>query len=329
MYSAEEIVLAVHRQSEVVPYLEQRLEARDVSARYAAGTPLSRTGPVRLLQAVADYLNDSTFQALAALLRHPDTGPLTGSTAAVAAGLEAIEVADRYFADHLPFRVRGEIPRGHQRAALFPPVVRAIEREGPLRAFGGRKPLSEWMPVVMDVLLTAYGESELDRSRPSHRRQLDALGHIHAVAASLSALPQGLDETCSGSEAIRMLLVELRDEALPPDPGRDAVELLDWLELPLDDAPIVILTGFNEGFLPESLSAGMCSCPMHFGLASASLTIGAGWQGMRTVSPQCCTRRSRSVSSRDAVPPRETRSGPAVSCSGSRKSRCPRACCVF
>ena len=253
-YSAEEIVLAVHRESEVVPYLEQRLEARDVPARYAAGTPLSRTGPVRLLQAVADYLNDPTFQALAALLRHPDAGPLTGPTAAVAAGLEAIEVADKYFTDHLPFRVRGEIPRGQRRAALFPPVARAIEREGPLRTFGGRKPVSEWMPAVMDVLLEAYAELELDRSRPAHRRQLDALGHIQAVAASLVAIPHELDETCSGSEAIRMLLVELRNETLPPEPGRDAVELVDWLELPLDDTPIVILTGFNEGFLPESVS---------------------------------------------------------------------------
>ena len=233
-YSAEEIVLAVHRESEVVP--------------------LSRTGPVRLLQAVADYLSDSTFEALAALIRHPDAGPLAGSTAAAAAGLEAIEVADKYFTEHLPYRVRGEIPRGQGRAALFPPLVRAIEREGPLRAFGGRKPLSEWMPVVMDVLLDAYGELELDRSRPAHRRQLDVLGRIQAVAASLAAVPQELDETCSGSEAIRMLLVELREEALPPEPGRDAVELLDWLELPLDDAPIVMLTGFNEGFLPESVS---------------------------------------------------------------------------
>ena len=215
---------------------------------------MSRTGPVRLLQAVADYLNDPTFQALAALLRHPDAGPLTGPTAAVAAGLEAIEVADKYFTDHLPFRVRGEIPRGQRRAALFPPVARAIERERPLRAFGGRKPVSEWMSAVMDVLLEAYAELELDRSRPAHRRQLDALGHIQAVAASLVAIPHELDETCSGSEAIRMLLVELRKETLPPEPGRDAVELLDWLELPLDDAPVVILTGFNEGFLPESVS---------------------------------------------------------------------------
>ncbi|MCH8811392.1 MAG: PD-(D/E)XK nuclease family protein [Gemmatimonadetes bacterium] len=253
-YSAEEIVVAVHRESEVVPYLGQRLEARNVTARYAAGTPLSRTGPVRLLQAVADYVSDPTFQALAALLRHPDAGPLTGPTAAVAAGIEAIEVADKYFMDHLPFRVRGEIPRGQRGAALFPPVLRAIEREGPLRAFGGRKPLSEWMPVVMDVLLKAYGESELDRSRPAHRRQLDALMGIQVVAASLAAIPEGLDETCSGAEAIRMLLVELREEALPPDPGRNAVELLDWLELPLDDAPVVMITAFNEGFLPESVS---------------------------------------------------------------------------
>ena len=254
VYPAEEIVLTVHRKSEVVPYLEHRLEARDVPARYAAGTPLWRAGPVRLLQAVADYANDPTFQALAALLRHPDAGPLAGTTAAIAAGLEAIEVADKYHMDHLPFRVRGEMPRGQGKAALFPPVVRAMKREGPLRAFDGRKPLSEWMPVVMDVLLKAYGATELDRSKPTQRRQLDTLVRIQTVAASLAAIPQALDETCSGGEAIRMLLAELREEALPPEPRRDAVELLDWLELPLDDTPIVVITGFNEGFLPESVS---------------------------------------------------------------------------
>ena len=32
------------------------------------------------------------------------------------------------------------------------------------------------------------------------------------------------------------------------------MELLDWRELPLDDAPIVMITAFNEGFLPESVS---------------------------------------------------------------------------
>ena len=253
-YSAEEVVLAVHPESEVVPYLEQRLEARDVSARYAAGTPLARMGPVRLLQAVADYLGERTFEAVAALLRHPDAGPLTGPTAAAAAGLESIEVADRYFTDHLPFRIGAEIPRGRRgRAPFFPPVVRALEREGPLSSFGGRRPLSQWMTIVMDVLQTAYGQLELNHSKPAHRRLLDTLDRIQSVAASLADIPETLDEKCSGSEAIRMLLVELRDEALPPEPGRGQIELVDWLELPLDDAPTVMLTGFNEGFLPESV----------------------------------------------------------------------------
>ena len=253
-YSAEEVVLAVHPESEVVPYLEQRLEARGVPARYAAGTPLSRTGPVRLLQAVADYLDGRTFQALAALLRHPDAGALMGPTAASGFGAEAIAVADAYFNAHLPFRVGGKLPRGEKKAAHFPSLVRAIEREGPLRHFGGRKPLSQWMPGVMDVLLSTYGELELDRSRPAHRRLLDTLGRIQPVAAALADIPAPFDEECTGGGAIRALLLELREAALPPEPSRDAVELLDWLELPLDDAPVVVLTGFNEGFLPGSVS---------------------------------------------------------------------------
>ena len=74
------------------------------------------------------------------------------------------------------------------------------------------------------------------------------------MAAALATLPASLDDECSGSAAIRTLLLELREEMLPPEPDHHAVELLDWLEVPLDDAPVVILTGFNEGFLPASVS---------------------------------------------------------------------------
>jgi hypothetical protein len=110
------------------------------------------------------------------------------------------------------------------------------------------------MPLIRDVLLVAYGDRELDRSKPSDRRLLDTLARIRTAATILATLPESLDEECSASAATRMLLLELRGDALPPEPQRDAVELLDWLELPLDDAPVVMLTGFNEGFLPESVS---------------------------------------------------------------------------
>ena len=50
------------------------------------------------------------------------------------------------------------------------------------------------------------------------------------------------------------LLDELSDLSLAPDPDRDAVELLGWLELRLDDAPVAVVTGFNEPILPESVN---------------------------------------------------------------------------
>jgi len=253
-YAAEDVVLAVHADSDVVPYLEHRLEARGVPPRYAAGTPLPHTGPLRLLEAVANYLDDRAFLSLAALLRHPDAGPLTQTTSGIPARLEAIDAADQYFNDHFPYRLQGSIPPGEKRAAQFPPLVYALDRSGPLSQLKGPKRLSEWMPPIRDVLLTAYGERKLEQSKPTHRRLLDVLGRVRSVAITLASLPAALDEECSGSAAIRAVLLELRDDTLPPEPRRDAVELLDWLEVPLDDAPVVILTGFNEGMLPESVS---------------------------------------------------------------------------
>ena len=146
----------------------------------------------------------------------------------------------------------------------------------------------------MDVLLNAYGELELDRSRPAHRRLLETLGRIQAVATSLAEMPATLDEKCSGSQAIRTLLLELRKEALPPEAGRGAVELVDWLELPLDDAPIVVLTGFNEGLLPESVSGhpfltdalrtrlGPLRRPEQAGAGCIPTHDGAALEGIRT-----------------------------------------------
>ena len=260
-YSTEDVALAVHAQSDVVPYLERRLEARGVTPRYAAGTPLSRTGSLRLLEAVAEYRDDRSYLALAALLRHPDAGPLTNVHAntntwggGTPTRLESIDAADHYFNKHLPHRLRGELPPGEKRGASLPPLVYSIESTGPIRHLKGRKRLRAWMPLIRDVLLVAYGGEKLDLSRPADRRLLETLGRIRTAATTLATLPESLDEECSASEAIRTLLRELRDDGLPPEPQRNAVELLDWLELPLDDAPVVILTGFNEGFLPESVS---------------------------------------------------------------------------
>ena len=252
-YTTEDVVLAVHPRSDVVPYLEERLKACDVSPRYAAGTPISHTAPLRLLEAVADYRDDLSFLGLAALLRHPDAAPLINTGAVEITHLEAIDAADRYLNDHLPHRLKSNLPHGKRLAAQLPRLFNALERSGPLSQLKGYENLSQWMPLITDVLLTVYGDRDWDRRRLDHRGLLETLDQISTAATGLSTLPESLDEKCSASAAIRALLLELRGEALPPEPQHDAVELLDWLEIPLDDAPVVVLTGFNEDLLPESV----------------------------------------------------------------------------
>lgn len=251
-YAAEDVTVSVHHDTDVVPFLEQRLEARGVRSRYAAGTPLAHAGPMRLLRAVADFVEDQAYEGLAALLRHPDAGPLMGRQGEGRARLQAIDAADRFYVDHLPLRIGGTMPRSRGRAAGLAPVVRALTDAGPLARLAGRKRLSRWMPDVLAVLQAAYEGRALDRGRMADRQLLDVLLRIRSAALALASLPDALDEPCTAPVAIRALLLELRGEALPPEARRDALELLDWLEIPLDDAPVAVLTGFNEGFLPES-----------------------------------------------------------------------------
>lgn len=253
-YSAEEIVVGVP-DPEVVPYLEQRLAGAGVPHRHAAGRPLIDSAPLRLLAAVAAYLDGRRFRALAALLRHPDLRQAHDASRREGGGAEAgvLETADRYFSRHLPAEVGAGSLAASQDGRLLEAMVSRLEDELSLARFKGRKPLSAWMPDVLDLLVGVYGREPLDRSSFRSRHILEACVAIKTIADVLARLPDRIDARVPAHDAIGHLLRELRTESIAPDPEREAVELVGWLELPLDDAPAVIVTGFNEPHLPETM----------------------------------------------------------------------------
>lgn len=268
---------------DVVPWLERGFRRHDLPHRVAGGTPLDRTSPFRLLEAVADYLDGRRFADLAALLRHPavgrrlDDGPV-------------LEVADRYQSDHLPARIHSDMPRSRRRGGEDdgPSLHDLVERlhgpellgpladgegkrerggEGEGARLGGRgsetgdgpagRTLSDWMPEIMALLRKSYGGDSLRRGKPEGRVLIETFEQVREVAEAFHRLPAEADHPCSATHAIRLLLGQLRSSGtpVPPEPDRAAMELLGWLELHLDDAPALIVTGFNEGFVPESLNA--------------------------------------------------------------------------
>jgi ATP-dependent helicase/nuclease subunit B len=277
-FAPEEITVGVPDES-LVPAISGVLEEAGVPARYAGGRPLHRTAPWRLLQGVADLLDGWSYDAFASLLRHPAVAEPLGVEAG-GGGLPLSAVADRYQALHLPARLGGRLPQGREsgeardlpRGAPFhrgspgPSLLRirdALEalmaRAGVAEARGkdaAPRPLAGWVGPLRALLAALYPGRVLDRNHPGDRELLAFLEAAAPVLEGFEALPPALDsEAVPAWRALRVFLARLREGAVPPPAEEAAVELLGWLELHLDDAPVLVVAGVNEPHLPESVTA--------------------------------------------------------------------------
>lgn len=236
----DEVTVGVPNE-EVVPHLSERLEEHGVEHRDARGTPLPETAPYRLLEAVAGYLDGRRFSDLAALARHPDLGRLLDVP---------LEHLDEYFEEHLPQRTADLPLATSRRAEEMERLLRSLRETLGTDGLRGRRRLDRWMEPVLRVLRGVYGDREVDRSRPSDRRLAEACGLIADAASTVGDLPAEVAPECTASTALRLLLAEVREAAIPPEPERPAVEMLGWLELHLDDAPALVITGMDDGSVP-------------------------------------------------------------------------------
>lgn len=253
-FTADQITLGIC-DPEVVPYLTRCLADAGIETRDAAGTPIERSPPLRLLAAAEQYLRTDGFAEFAALCRHPDLEDALRRELAADAP-EAAEVLDRYLVDHLPASADGRGPEGQgptrgELVGLHGAVLRSL---GELAAPGSR-PLPEWAGPVRAFLEGVYGAGELDAEGADRTLAacLDALGE---GLAELEGCPASLAPRLDAAQALERLTALLRARSLPPPPARAGVptiELLGWLELALDDAPVLVVTGFEEGRVPESV----------------------------------------------------------------------------
>ena len=251
-YNTEQIAIGVPDE-QIVPYLQQRLQECDVPARYGVGRGIARSAPYRLLAAIADYVETSGFSALAALVRHPwvnDWLTAKGITG------DWLSQMDRYQAEHLPHTLDGPWQGEAKHCKSLEEAQNAIEslcRE--LR--GKPRPLAEWAPPVRDILVKVFGSAPLNADIEPDRTVLASCNKIHDVLEEYRQIPAELMPSLESTEAIQFVLRQVDGETIPPPPDHGAIEILGWLELPLDDAPALVVTGFNEGNVPASLNSDL------------------------------------------------------------------------
>ena len=254
-YAVPEISVGVP-DAEVHPFLEQILRRGGVPARSSTGPQVAALPVYQFLLAAVGYLKNRQLSGLADLLRHPD------------------------FAYWLRVQVRGRPSISHQDWLTFMDdfqsehLVENLDCDWPESAKNGKVlrilcdetdrfladlmghpgPLSTWSEPLSRVLTEMYRGRKFRNHVPEHLLRLQELNLFRELLLEINSLPKGNSQSCSAAEAFEILLGQMDTKQLAPTQGQAAVELLGWLELSLDDAPALIVTGCNEGSVPAGVS---------------------------------------------------------------------------
>jgi hypothetical protein len=251
-FAADDITIGVP-DARLVPHIEQHLEAHHLPFRYGVGTPVTHSSPCRLLRGVAEFLDSKGFTAFANLARHPAMDQWLNAQGIASSWLEEL---DDYYSAHLPARLTGRwLPEQRQRLALRRAFTAVEHLLDPLQ--GATRHPQQWIEVLLELLIQVYGEAQDTGADDTQRTLVTVCEHLERAGRDTFQVPDTMAPRISGAAAIRLLLRALQDVTIPPHFDQSAIELLGWLELPLDDAAAVIVTGLNEGFVPESQSSDL------------------------------------------------------------------------
>lgn len=257
-YRGDQITIGVPDER-LVPHLQRELKQCGVPARWVVGKVLRETSPFKFLEAVAMYLADPSSENFASLVRHPDVYDWL-TTGEEPTGLGFLAELDSLISEFFvlridpaawPARVKQKSEEGHFKE-LITAIAKVQALVGPLTK--SPQKMGAWTKDVLELLRAIY----LPRlTKPGHdvAIALAAIDHLREGLQGKLSVPEAIQPYLSASDAIEWTLQELRKEPIPAPSDPNAVELLGWLELPLDDAPALVVTTFNEGFTPDSVSA--------------------------------------------------------------------------
>ena len=257
----------------IIPQLQRGLNAAKLPHRSLAGRCLDETAPVKLMIACRDYLRLKNYDSFASLIRHPDVFDWINENVG---DDQFLADFDAYQNAHLPDKVPvtqanpfgdpktietiidSKDPNSKKRAAaqakrcrrlneihaLFGPVLKPLSE--------GVRSLNQWGGFWTTVLLTVYGDRKLDRTDASDRQTIAACEAISAALGNQQQVPEGFGIVTSAAQALQWALDAASEQRVLPPPQADAIELAGWLDLVLDDADVLIVTGMNNENVPTS-----------------------------------------------------------------------------
>ncbi len=270
--ATDEVTVGVPDPS-VVPQIERSLNAIGVTHRNLAGRPLAETAPVLLMLAARDYLEHQSYAEFAALVRHPDMfGWLSDQLEQDDWLLDLDQYQNVYLPDRVPLRQSqpfgdpaklavdfdstdaGDRKRAQRRGQVAETLNRihrlVAELLTPLA--GPERPIAAWTDDWSAVLLAIYGQRKLNTQEFEDRQIVQACDAIYTALGNQRQVPEAFGTRTDARQALDWAIQAASDARVVPPPIPAAVELAGWLDLTLDDAPVMVITSMNDEHVPSS-----------------------------------------------------------------------------
>ncbi len=161
---------------------------------------------------------------------------------------------DRYYTEVLPRTVETWINTAAKGAAAYKKVVDLVDQWiAPLNVDKLR--IDQWTAPLLSLLQTAYAEQTCTSQTADEERLSWACRCVADAIVALRDIPEALTLSLSPAEAIDWIMQSMSGQLVPQPASHAAIEMLGWLDLTLDDAPALIITGIHDGVVPEAVNA--------------------------------------------------------------------------
>lgn len=224
------------------PLLEGALGREGVKAFNPEGRPRRQEGLYHLLSALSALARSDDFAAVETLARCPDV--LAWLQARVGDGFSAagfLAELDRLRALHLP----GTLADARRHSAV-PALGLVVELRARLIADQFPRNVAATLAEIFAARLLEPGNEADARLRDTAAAWAELMRGCEAARAGFPGLP----EAAWWELALRIF----GEEAQAGDKPAGALELQGWLELLYEDAPHLVVTGFNDGLVPETVT---------------------------------------------------------------------------
>ncbi len=242
-YASDGVLAVGVADAEVTPALEHGLRAAGRAVFNPGGRARRNDGLHTLLAALAGIVREDSFEAAQALVRCPDfLAALAHGKGGPFSPAAVLRELDELHCRHLPATVASAL--GH--TAKRPSARRALEAVREVRA---QLLAGEFPESAAAALQAIYGP----------RRVADG----SALAESAGAWMEVLREAAAASrhfsgltaaEWWELTLAQFGESLRFEQRAAGAVDLLGWLELLWEDAPHLVVTGMNDGRVPEAVT---------------------------------------------------------------------------